>query len=409
MSDKVFTPLTDCCETNEDVTEIESLCLECRQNGTTRLLLTEIPFFKQVVIMSFECNHCGNRNNELQPAQRIEEKGVRFVVKCNSNKDLLRQVIKTEWAVIEIPEIEFEVKKQTGLITTIEGIFDRAINGLKETIRMIDTEDSKQKISEFLLKLKELKDGKKSFTFILTDISDNSFVENPLAPEKDPSLECTRFTRSEEEDKLLGIYEAEGTPLANEMKDEVLQFGTNCPNCDSPAFTNMKVTQIPHFKEVIIMATNCDSCGHKTNEVKPGAGIEDKGIRITLKVNDENDIKKDVIKSDTCSIRIPEFEVEASSSGSGRYTTVEGLIENIKEDLKKTNPFIDGDSSKEETREKLNKLFEKLDNLTGYTIILDDPCGNSYVDGALDVVRYERSFEQNEELGLNDIKTENYK
>jgi zinc finger protein len=40
---------------------------------------------------------------------------------------------------------------------------------------------------------------------------------------------------------------------------------------------------------------------------------------------------------------------------------------------------------------------------------LDDPCGNSYVDGALDVVRYERSFEQNEELGLNDIKTENYK
>jgi zinc finger protein len=89
MSDKVFTPLTDCCETNEDVTEIESLCLECRQNGTTRLLLTEIPFFKQVVIMSFECNHCGNRNNELQPAQRIEEKGVRFVVKCNSNKVII--------------------------------------------------------------------------------------------------------------------------------------------------------------------------------------------------------------------------------------------------------------------------------------------------------------------------------
>jgi zinc finger protein len=86
MSDKPFTALTDYCETNEGITEIESLCLECGQNGTTRILLTEIPFFKQVVIMSFECNHCGNQNNELQPAQRIEEKGVRFVVKCNSNK-----------------------------------------------------------------------------------------------------------------------------------------------------------------------------------------------------------------------------------------------------------------------------------------------------------------------------------
>lgn len=51
------------------------------------------------------------------------------------------------------------------------------------------------------------------------------------------------------------------------------------------------------------------------------------------------------------------------------------------------------------------------------TMILDDPAGNSYVqaltdDGQLDerlqIERYVRSFEQNEELGLNDMKTENY-
>lgn len=51
------------------------------------------------------------------------------------------------------------------------------------------------------------------------------------------------------------------------------------------------------------------------------------------------------------------------------------------------------------------------------TLILNDPAGNSYVqaltdDGSIDVqlsiVRYDRSFEQNEELGLNDMKTENY-
>jgi zinc finger protein len=54
-------------------------------------------------------------------------------------------------------------------------------------------------------------------------------------------------------------------------------------------------------------------------------------------------------------------------------------------------------------------LFEKLKNLIGYTIVLDDPCGNSYIESATDIVRYERSFEQNEDLGLNDIKTQNYK
>lgn len=26
--------------------------------------------------------------------------------------------------------------------------------------------------------------------------------------------------------------------------------------------------EIPHFKEVIIMATNCEYCGHRTNEVR---------------------------------------------------------------------------------------------------------------------------------------------
>ncbi len=87
----MFTPLTDYCETN-DVTQIESLCLECGQNGTPRMLLTEMPFFRQVVIMSFKCNHCVHQNNELKPIQRIEKKAILrpkkagFVVKCNLNK-----------------------------------------------------------------------------------------------------------------------------------------------------------------------------------------------------------------------------------------------------------------------------------------------------------------------------------
>lgn len=51
------------------------------------------------------------------------------------------------------------------------------------------------------------------------------------------------------------------------------------------------------------------------------------------------------------------------------------------------------------------------------TIVLDDPTGNSYVqsltdagvpDPNLKIIRYHRSFDQNEELGLNDMKIEGY-
>ncbi len=56
------------------------------------------------------------------------------------------------------------------------------------------------------------------------------------------------------------------------------------------------LSAIPHFKEVVIMATNCDYCGHKTNEVKSGGGIEPKGTKITLQITDPSDLSRDVLK-----------------------------------------------------------------------------------------------------------------
>ena len=49
------------------VQEVESLCMNCHKNGVTRMLLTRIPYFREVIIMSFECPHCGFKNSEIQP------------------------------------------------------------------------------------------------------------------------------------------------------------------------------------------------------------------------------------------------------------------------------------------------------------------------------------------------------
>ena len=58
----------------------------------------------------------------------------------------------------------------------------------------------------------------------------------------------------------------------------------------------MKMVDIPHFKQVVIMATNCEYCGFRTNEVKPGAGIEEHGTRLTLKLTDVRDLTRDILK-----------------------------------------------------------------------------------------------------------------
>lgn len=47
--------------------------------GVTRLLLTKIPYYKNVVLMSFSCEECGFENNEIQPGGAFAELGVRYV------------------------------------------------------------------------------------------------------------------------------------------------------------------------------------------------------------------------------------------------------------------------------------------------------------------------------------------
>lgn len=43
-----------------------SLCMACGGDGTTRMLTTKIPFFREVILSSFECDDCHWRNNEVR-------------------------------------------------------------------------------------------------------------------------------------------------------------------------------------------------------------------------------------------------------------------------------------------------------------------------------------------------------
>jgi ZPR1 zinc-finger domain len=44
------------------------------------------------------------------------------------------------------------------------------------------------------------------------------------------------------------------------------------------------------------MSTNCDHCGYRDNEVKSGGAISEKGKRITLRVEDREDLSRDILK-----------------------------------------------------------------------------------------------------------------
>ena len=75
------------------------------------------------------------------------------------------------------------------------------------------------------------------------------------------------------------------------------------------------------------MADTCDVCGYKNSEVKGSGGVSEKGRICTLKVRSPADLKRDVLKSETASVAVPELELEVTTGTlGGLITTAEGLL-----------------------------------------------------------------------------------
>ena len=276
-------------------------------------------------------------------------------------------------------------------------------------------------------------------------LAGNSHVENPFAPAVDPNVKIASYYRSETQDLECGLQpnmnhdtpseEPRVLPHRNEgldkfvtessfAKREAIKLHVDCHACSAPGFSFMCMTDIPHFKEVLIMAFNCEVCGFKTNEVKAGGAIPPQGERITLvadKMTDPGVMERDVLKSDSASVRIPEIELEmAHGSLGGAYTTIEGLLGKIRQNIEESNPFAVGDS--DGGRSKLKTWLERLERLKQgeepFTLILEDPLANSFIyspfdggvenDPCMTVENFARSEWEDEMLGITGMNTESY-
>ncbi|GBG70440.1 hypothetical protein CBR_g6568 [Chara braunii] len=202
--------------------------------------------------------------------------------------------------------------------------------------------------------------------------------------------------------------------------EEVMVFPSTCGACAVPCETRMFAFIIPYFKEVIAMASTCDVCGYRISELKPGGAIPEKGRTITVRIKDEEDLKRDVIKSNIVCFQIPELELELSPRTlGGLVTTVEGFLTQISEHLKSVHGFSFRDSAQESQKQRWEDFGRRLRDLLTLakmpsTLILDDLLANSFIapvtdamadDKRLAIEEFERTYEQNGELGLTEMDT----
>lgn len=403
----------------------------------TKLLLLRVPYFRDIILESFECEHCHTRNNSVKAAGQIQAQGSKYTLNVENHGDMSRQVIRSDTSIFNLESLGIEMPKGDSQMTTVEGVVQRIHDNLasEQPLRRIQMPEMHDALAPIIEKLENLLEGN-GFPFVvsLDDPTGNSWIApNPL--DRGAKYRRRDYPRTHEQNEELGISgdpeavqnEGEDAEFESEIVDgKVYSLPSECPGCSKSCFVNMKKVNIPYFKEVFVWATVCEHCGYRTSDVKTGGEVPEKGKKITLDVQNKEDLSRDILKSDTCALSSHELEVSVEPGTlGGRFTTVEGLLTEIRDQLRGQIFDVDtaqigGDSMEASVKEKWTRFFSRLDaaieGTLKFVVTLQDPMANSYVqdlcvpaaDPQLKIEEYTRSQEEDDDLGLKDMKTEGY-
>lgn len=155
------------------------------------------------------------------------------------------------------------------------------------------------------------------------------------------------------------------------------------------------------------------------------------GTAYTAHILDRADLDRQIVRSSTCEVTIPELQLTLPPTTRGQLTTVEGLLRSIVADLSMDQPLrqiqdpngyqaiqniidkfkeILGDDKDEDLSDDVSptkKASAKETPMPSFTVQLDDPAGNSFIEfiGSMSDPKwsqrtYHRTLEQNIALGL---------
>ena len=386
--------------------------------------------------MAFDCPHCGLHNTEVQAAGEIQPHGAKYMLRIDKIEDMQRDILKSETGSFKIDNLDLEAPPGPGRISNIEGFLAKISEdlGKDQDARKDQAPEQYERIKDILKRLQKMLDGQE-FPIVITidDPAGNSKIQ-PSPLDGVGKYRVTEYKRTPEQNASLGLrpYEngADDGPVDDEEDPEIVEgkaytLPTECPGCTKPAAVNMTLVDIPNFKQVVITAIVCQYCDYRSNEVRTGGEIPEKGQRIELQVKGPEDLQRDILKSESCLLKVPECSLElVPGTMGGRFTTVEGLLTQVRNDLHSSiydvdysAPVTSGDSMPENQKTAWETFFTQLDQAikaeVPFTVILEDPLAGSYVqsftapepDPQLKTESYERTEDEEEELGLADMRT----
>ncbi|KAL3802849.1 hypothetical protein HJC23_007626 [Cyclotella cryptica] len=229
---------------HREVLRFPTDCPSCHAHTQTDMCIMNIPHFKEVILMSMLCEHCGFKSSEIKSGGSVSATGTKITLLVKKEEDLSRAVILSDSAGVFLPELDLELNEGglEGMYTTVEGlllkIHDRLSNNSPFTSgdtsieeRLTTTPDSIPSyqigkcFADVLTRLSRMAEGKMlPFKLVISDPLSNSSIgplpELAVKPsnesERDSSSKCGEnsadlglriedFERTNEQNERLGL------------------------------------------------------------------------------------------------------------------------------------------------------------------------------------------------------------
>eukprot|EP00475_Leptophrys_vorax_P033882 TRINITY_DN5399_c1_g3_i2.p2 TRINITY_DN5399_c1_g3~~TRINITY_DN5399_c1_g3_i2.p2 ORF type:complete len:225 (+),score=79.28 TRINITY_DN5399_c1_g3_i2:495-1169(+) len=217
--------------------------------------------------------------------------------------------------------------------------------------------------------------------------------DEQLLPQLDPDIQLLLAEKFENKNEEVFVVSSdklrEKLDTFFDVTQKMAEFPGPCNACGEKAQVRMCMTDVPNFGSIVIMVSECDECGFKDTEVKPGGAVSEFGKRLSLTVTSIDDLSRDLLKSDSAFMEIPEVELEMQAGTlGGKYTTVEGILDDIYDQLSKSSAFEVGDDDDDDDEgeegsvpdNKFKAWLRKFKTLKTcrqpFTLIIDDPLGS---------------------------------
>ena len=190
-----------------------------------------------------------------------------------------------------------------------------------------------------------------------------------------------------------------------------------CPICSITGEVYMiaHIDDIPYFGEHTQVTVMCHSCGWKQTDFIPAEGK--KAGCWSLKISNERHLKSRVVRSSSCTIRVPELDLQVNpgSNATGYVSNVEGVINRFIEVINMVLRDLQNDVAskiKEQKKVELSNSIREIEQLEllikrlttvgqdghkPFTLELLDPHGHSMI---IDETASERELTDEEIISL---------